>query len=73
MSCELDELIETIGSAISDRGFYLLMDDRLDLVCGPGCSTRGGEPDITDKVHEFAARHDWQATFDGSGYIFRPR
>ena len=73
MSCELDELIETIRSAIIDRGFYLLMDDRLDLLCGPGCSTQRDEPEITNKVNEFATRHNWQATFDGLGYIFRPR
>jgi hypothetical protein len=72
VSYELDKLIETIRSRIIDRGFYFLMDDRLDLLCGPGCSTRGDEPEITNTVNEFAARHDWQATYDGSGYIFRP-
>ena len=40
---EIETLVETIKTAISTRGFYILLDSRLDLICGEG-STNPADP-----------------------------
>jgi len=50
---ELSALVETIAEGIAIRGIYLLMDERLDLVCGPGTLQHRDNPEVTQTIAEF--------------------
>ena len=69
---EVDQLADTIKECIAIRGIYLLMDERLDLICGPGCSSDLDKPEVTQKLAEFAAAHGWSFTRYRSGFAFWP-
>ena len=72
VASEVEQLAETIEECIAIRGIYLLMDERLDLVCGQGCSEDLDKPEVTQKIAEFAAAHGWSFTRYQSGFVFWP-
>jgi len=67
---ELATLAETIAESIAIRGIYLLMDERLDLICGPGTLQNLDSANVTQKMAEFAAAHGWLVTRYQSGFVF---
>ena len=67
---ELATLSETIAESIAVRGIYLLLDERLDLVCGPGTLQNLDSPMVTLKIAEFAAAHGWLVTRYHLGFVF---
>jgi hypothetical protein len=69
---EIEHLAETIEEGIAIRGIYALLDERLDLICGPGCSEDLNKPDVTQKITEFAASRGWSFTRYQSGFVFWP-
>jgi len=64
-SVELASLTRTIAGSIARRGFFLLMDGRLALVCGakPG-------PAALDRATRFAARHEWEVRWQNGMLLF---
>ena len=55
----LEQLVNTIRLGIVIKGFYLLYDERLDLICG-----RRKEMDSSQwaaAVQDFAKQHGWKA------------
>jgi len=42
-------LVETINEGIAIRGIYLLMDERLDQICGPNTLQKIDSPEVTQK------------------------
>jgi hypothetical protein len=38
------------------------MDERLNLICGPGTIQNINNPEVTLKIAEFAAAHGWSFT-----------
>jgi len=72
VASEIEQLAETMKECIAIRGIYLLMDERLDLICGSGCSEDLDKPEVTQKMAEFAAAHGWSVTRYQSGFVFWP-
>jgi hypothetical protein len=73
LASDLLPLAETIEQGISIRGIYLLMDERLDLICGPGTFERLDRPEVTQCIAEFAAIHGWSFTRYQTGFVFWPK
>ena len=71
MADKLVELLQTIAKAIETRGFYILIDDRLELICGAGCADNPESPEHASKVRKFAAKHGWCAVRASDGFMFR--
>ena len=69
---EIANVAETIKEGISIRGIYLLMYERLDLICGPGTIQNINDPEVTPKIAEFAAAHGWSFTRHEAGFVFWP-
>jgi hypothetical protein len=69
----IGELVAVIEEGIACRGFYVLMNDRLDWICGKGCSEDFDDSKNVRRIKAFAARHKWSATLEGAGVCFRPR
>ena len=67
---ELDRLVYTIRQGIAVRGIYALLDERLDLICGPGTLQNINNWEVTQKIAEFAAAHGWLATRYQAGFVF---
>jgi hypothetical protein len=67
---DLLPLTETIEQGISIRGIYLLMDERLDLICGPGALERIDKPEVTQCITKFAEAHGWLVTRYQAGFVF---
>ncbi len=67
---ELEDLVRAIELAIAQRGFYLLMDDRLELICGKGCADLS-DPRHIEMVSNFATLHGWVASIEAGRCIFR--
>ena len=67
------ELVAAIEEGIAFRGFYVLMNDRLDWICGEGCSEDFDDSKNARRIKAFAARHKWSATLEGAGVCFRLR
>jgi len=67
---ELARLVDTINGGIATRGVYLLMDDRLDLIYGPGALQKIDEPDVIQKIAEFSAAHGWSVAPCQRGFVF---
>ena len=62
---DLDHLVNTIRLGIVIKGFYLLFDERLDLICG---SRKGMNPsEWAEAIQDFAKRHGWQARLNEAG------
>jgi hypothetical protein len=64
MQHEIDELITAIREGIRKRGFYLLMDDRLELIA------RGDEAQKFPAIQDFAKQHGWAAKQEDGGVLF---
>jgi len=63
-------LVDVIQRGITAQGFFLLMDERLQLF-----GDRKFEPNdltVLAKVHAFAAKHQWQAIVAGRTVTFTP-
>jgi hypothetical protein len=69
---ELSELVETISESLAVRGIYLLMDERIDLICGSGSVHDTDNPKVMQKIAEFAAAHEWHVTYYHVGFVFWP-
>ena len=67
----LQALTAIIAGGIAARGTYLMFDDRLDLICGRGCSKNPQYPRNFQLVMAFAAFHKWSATFRDGLVVFR--
>ena len=67
---EIENLVDTIQECIAIRGIYLLMDERLDLICGPGTLQNLHSAEVMQKVAEFAAVHGWSVTWYQTGFVF---
>jgi len=48
------------------------MDERLNLICGPGTIQNINNPEVTLKIAEFAAAHGWSFTRHEAGFVFWP-
>lgn len=66
----LGNVAETISEGIAIRGIYLLMDERLDLICGPGTLQRLDNPEVTQKIAQFATDNGWLLTRHQAGFLF---
>ena len=69
----IGELVAVIEEGIACRGFYVLMNDRLDWICGKGCSQDFDDSKNARRIKAFAARHKWSAKLEGAVVCFRPR
>lgn len=67
---ELMTLARTIEESIAIRGIYLLMDERINLICGPETLQNIDSPEVTQKMTEFAAAHGWLITRYQAGFVF---
>jgi hypothetical protein len=66
------DLVDAISDGITRRGFYLLTDDRLSLICGDDYAPN----DLTskrDNLNDFAKKHGWSATVHGGSVMFLPQ
>jgi len=68
VASEIEQLAETIKECIAIRGIYLLMDERLDLICGPETLENIDSPQVTQKMAEFAARYGVSITRYQGGF-----
>lgn len=71
MEPDLANLLRAITSGITQRGFYVLFDDRLDLICGKGCSKDPADPTNAEKIRQFATQNNWAAKVEEHGLTFR--
>jgi hypothetical protein len=55
LSVELASLTRTIADGIARRGFFLLMDERVSLLCGDNA-----DPAELARAARFAALHGWE-------------
>ena len=66
-------LAQTINEGIAIRGIDALIDERLDLLCGPGTIRRINSPDITPLIKRLC---DWARLVSHSvpktGFVFWP-
>ncbi|HEY3662691.1 MAG TPA: hypothetical protein VGL24_06015 [Chthoniobacterales bacterium] len=67
---DFDELVRVMEVAILERGFYFLMDERLDLICGPGCSKDPANSKNLQRVQKFAAERGWKVQLEDHWYSF---
>ena len=73
VASEVEQLAGRIEDCIAIRGIYLLMDERLDLICGPGTLQNLHSPEVAQKVADFAAAHGWSTTWFQTGFAFWPK
>lgn len=71
MDRELANLLHAINSGITQRGFYVLFDERLDLICGKGCSQDPADPVNAEKIRQFATQYNLLANLEEHGLTFR--
>jgi len=71
MHRELANLLDAINSGITQRGFYVLFDERLDLICGKGCSKDPADPVNAEKIRQFATQYNLMANLEVHGLTFR--
>jgi hypothetical protein len=69
---ELERLVDVIDSGINTRGIYLLMDERIDLICGPDALRHVDKPEVTEKISDFSTQHGWSVTRSQAGFLFLP-
>ena len=72
LSTEVERLMEVIANGIAIRGIYALMDQRLDLICGPDSLQNIDDPEVRRKITDFATAHGWAATRYQAGFILWP-
>jgi len=65
-----EQLAATIEDCIAVRGIYLLMDERLDLIGGPGCSGNLDTAEVRQRIEEFAAAHGWSVNRYELRFVF---
>ena len=58
-----------IANHIEQRGFYILMDERIELVCGPDCSL-GNTSDHKLAIIGFAEEQGWFVDIQKEAVIF---
>jgi hypothetical protein len=68
-----DNLARAISEGIAIRGIYALVDERLDIICGPGTLDRIDSPDVKRKMSRFATVHGWCVTRYRAGFVRWPR
>jgi hypothetical protein len=64
----VDNLVEVIREGIARRGFYILLDERAELICG-----KNGDGDWrrdSARIADFARRHGWAADVDLDTIMF---
>ena len=69
-SRDVGHLLGAIHQGIRSRGFYLLTDDPLELVCGS--DYRQFSPAHLDRIAAFAQRHGFIAGFIDGILVFGP-
>ncbi len=62
---DLSRLVNAIRLGIVIKGFYVLFDDRLDLICENRKQMK--TPEWAEAVRDFARRHGWEARLDAAG------
>jgi hypothetical protein len=70
VSSEPDDLARLIAAAIMDRGFYVMLDEQIDLICAPACAENPNDPSDARMVRKFAQKHGWSVGFEGRWYTF---
>jgi len=70
---QVAELVATIERTIAERGFYVLKNRLLSLVCGVDSAMHLDDPWTTEFVQAFATKHDWSATLRNGAFRFYPR
>lgn len=66
---ELLVFVTTIRLGIAQRGFYILLDDRIKLICGPNYATDTAD---RDTLRHFAATHGWFVEVEAAAVTFWP-
>jgi hypothetical protein len=66
LSVELASLTHTIADGIARRGFFLLMDERIALLCGDNAN-----PAALASAVRFAASHGWEVECAEGKLLFR--
>jgi hypothetical protein len=64
----IDQLVDVIHEGIARRGFYVLLDERKDLICGEPC-----EEDLRrhrKTFQTFARAHGWLAALAENAVTF---
>jgi hypothetical protein len=69
----MTELLKAIADGIALRGFFALMDWRLDLICGPGALQNLHSREVKMNVQQFGDAKGWDVTFNPLGVIFWPK
>jgi hypothetical protein len=67
------DLVETLKGSIEVRGFYIVMDSRLDLICGLGAWRNHNAPEQLPALQTFAAQFGWKVELLEHGVVFRGR
>lgn len=62
---DLGRLVNAIRLGIVIKGFYLVFDERLDLICARRKEMKSRE--WAEAVQDFAKRHGWEARLDDAG------
>jgi len=62
---DLNRLVNAIRLGIVIKGFYLVFDERLDLICRNRKEMK--LPEWADAVRNFARRYGWEARLDDAG------
>jgi hypothetical protein len=70
---EVNNLVSTIEQSIAIRGVYLLLDESLDLICGPKITQSIDDPVMRERIGKFSAAHGWSVVRRETGFLFLPR
>ncbi len=65
---QLSALMDGVDRGMKRRGFFLLMDERIDLICG----ARFDPYDLAHlaAIHRFASKNNWSAVVAGRAVTF---
>ena len=63
------QLTTLIAEHVKSRGFYILIDDRIKLVCGPDCSL-GNTSEHKQAIIGFAQEQGWFVDIQEEAIIF---
>ena len=67
-----DALLDVIRQGIAERGFYLLADGRLELICGEAWTETKDISRHGQGINAFAKRHNLRAEIREKTVLFYP-
>ena len=67
---KLNQLVRVIRRGIDGHGFYILMDDRLQLIAGDDCTFENTD-EHRDAIRDFADAHHWFVEVSAKSITFR--